>query len=429
MSEIETHIEKRLRFGKVYLSFLSVFSFNIGATQLTRKNILEILNKHHIDSFWEGKLKDDYEIAEKFLLPKNFHSEFLRVSLGEFKIIGYPFIKLSNTEYLPVQVIFTIYPKLKIASLLCSINILDSNVDDIIFLSQTFSGGRHLFQAILPDYICLDSQLICSHDIIAAYVKLLRDSFSASFVNAPFFFSKCIEIGEIANPKIERPGKILNNFPQQLYGLMTSDEGWRFVPKEVATEKLKNKWRTRNFLYVLIFHRCVLFLNLHKSRCHIDYVNKQKETMLKYGQLLDKYFTFSPEIGGLNHGPLLLMEFTSIQHSYLDILSERLSLYQKKTIRQCLKCREELLDAIRKLSWIKMREISILGQLIEKSMLVTDRMESLKNILEELERALLIKYNQRTNLLIIILTLTSVLIAMCSFYCTNWSFIYGFFFK
>ena len=397
--------------------------------QVTLKKVHEILKKHHIDSCWEGKLKDDYEIAEKFLLPKNFHSELLRISLGEFKIKGYPFIKLSNTEYLPVQLIFTIYPNLKLASLLCSINVFNSNVDDVVFISQIFSGNRHLFQAILPDYICLNSQLICSHDIIAAYVKLLRDAFSARYVDAPFFFSRCIEVCEIAKPKIESPEKILSNYPPQLYGLMTSDEGWRFVPKDVATEKQEKKWRTRNFLYVLSFHRCVLLLNLHESKRHIDYVNKQKETMHKYGQLADKYFTFSPEIGGLNHGPLLLLEFTSIQHSYLDILSERLTLYQKRTIKQCLKSREELLEAIGKLSWMKIREISILGQLIEESMLVTNRMESLKSMLEELERALLIKYNQRTNLLIIILTLVSLLIAMCSFYCTNWNFFYGYFFK
>jgi hypothetical protein len=55
-----------------------------------------------------------------------------------------------------------------------------------------------------------------------------------------------------------------------------------------------------------------------------------------------------------------------------------------------------------------------LGKNIQEAMNVEKKFEEARKILEELERALIIKYNQRVNLRVLILTLISLSIGISS---------------
>lgn len=75
---------------------------------------------------------------------------------------------------------------------------------------------------------------------------------------------------------------------------------------------------------------------------------------------------------------------------------------------------EELSDALAKLSRIKIPEIAILEQYVQEAMKVTKRTEDARKTLEEIERTLVIKYNQKINLRILILTIVSIIIGIIS---------------
>ena len=220
----------------------------------------------------------------------------------------------------------------------------------------------------------------------------------------------CIEICGIANSKIADPNLILEEFPKQVYGLLARDEGWRFVPKETAKERLQNKWQTRDFVDSVAFDKSVVFFNLHRQR-YKEYQESQVQVREKYG--IPKETDPETRIAGLNGGPLLNLENAALQFFMIDQISKKFGIERKK-IKEIEEFRKELLDAMTDLSLVNqvIPEIDFLQKTILKAMGVPEAIKGLKSKLEEVESSLQLRYNQRFNTLIGYLTGVGVAIAI-----------------
>ncbi|AXB43793.1 hypothetical protein [Amycolatopsis albispora] len=92
--------------------------------------------------------------------------------------------------------------------------------------------------------------------------------------------------------------------PRPFYGLAHGDEGWRFVPREVARQSLGEAWGTRSFVAMYPVSAGIVCLN-NKGTV---YSAHQTELARRYFGKAEPYFELDTEIGGLDHGGLLVLE-------------------------------------------------------------------------------------------------------------------------
>jgi hypothetical protein len=125
---------------------------------------------------------------------------------------------------------------------------------------------------------------------------LLGDSIAE--VTSPLQFRIC----EL--PSLDRVPR--HDLEKAYYGIITGDEGWRFVPALHARESLKAKWQTREFAQVLAFGCSVLMLN--------DQTNtpaagaEENEFFDHWFSFHDRFFTHEFTTAGMAGGILWAVE-------------------------------------------------------------------------------------------------------------------------
>jgi len=407
-----------IRFSNAYFASLRIFRIATAEKKYKKKEMLcDALNKNGISAITDSNSLTDFNISETFLLPENITNKYYRLQLDSFALKFQSLHKnVSFAKEILIDSFLTVYPELDIGTIIFNLNIKECTADDIIFITQCFESSRFSFPAKLPKFAENKKNKSTIDEITKLYIKNISIAVGNNKQLKTMFESRCIEIQDIVDGDINDPREFITKYPQHIYGLLTSDEGWRFVPRDVAIKKTALRWRTRNFLYVIPFHRCVLLINFENGSFHKRYVKYQNILRSKYGYQLEKYFTFRPKIAGLNHGPLLILEIASIHYFLLELELNKIAQEKPKKLNELLRQREDLISALSKLSWIKIREMGILGQNIHETMLLSNKTDQLYKRLSEIESALNIKYNQKINFWITHLTVIGIVIALSGIY-------------
>lgn len=110
------------------------------------------------------------------------------------------------------------------------------------------------------------------------------------------------------------PGRAVDADPRPFYGLATSDEGWRFVPPEVAREALGQQWGTRTFVAAYAMANSIVCLNSKGT----EYTEHQRELALNLFGETEPYFEIDSPVGGLDHGMLFILERVLIRMALAD---------------------------------------------------------------------------------------------------------------
>ena len=382
----ESSAENLLEFNDVRLAFLSVFPFPDNKS-LTRKQAFETLKEKGIKAEWSIPYSTDFEIAEEFLLPKKITTQYFRLRLNDVKLSFAKILKERPTDIkLPTNVFLAIYPKVGVGILLFNMKLNQCNVDDLIFLQHSLSGRTRLNVVFSLPLAKSQEGDISLKRITQKYVNLILSAFGIAIKDPKILVATCVEIRSLSNFEINDPKELFENFPNQVYGLLLADEGWRFVPAEIAKARMQSEWRTRNFLSVVTFGYCVIVVNLEGKETHKKYLASQKQIRENYNHKVEEYFTYSPEIAGLNHGPLFMLENGSVQRFIIEQMVEQIIETEFRSIKETLNFRENLLDALSKLSYTKIPEIGLLGQNVQDAMRISKGTEELKKKLEEVER-------------------------------------------
>jgi len=397
-----------IRFTCAYLAFLNTFDLEIDK-DINWDAAVEKLKAKSIDQHLK-----DFETAGKFLLSEGIRQQYFRLRIDGFSI-SLPHLDedCSINSKIEVDTFLTIYREFGIGTLLFNVHLENCTVDGLIFLIRCFQD-RFKVHVDGPDFIRLDSNNIFIGNILVEYRDKISAAFGSEQETPHIFKSRCVEIRGLSSSEIQDPQSLLDRFPRQMYGLLTADEGWRFVPEDVATERTNMKWRTRDFFCAVPWSLCVLLIDLAGGDAHRKYIESQNLLCNKFGYPIEEYFTFKPRIAGLNHGPLLNLEIASVQYYMLDRVLSKVAESKSKSIRGFLAQREELIKALSKLAQVKIQEVGILGQNIGRTMGLANRIEEVTQRLEEIERTLIIKYNQRINYLMLILTVFGIIFAIFS---------------
>lgn len=400
-----------IKFTCAYLSFLNTFALETNK-DINRHEAVEKLKNKGVEAKSIDKHLKDFETAEKFLLSEGIRQQFFRLSIGGFIVsLAQKDEKCPVNSQIEVDVFLTIYREFGIGALLFNVHLENYTVDRLVFLIQCFQD-RFKIHVKGPNVIKLHSNNIFIGNILVEYVKKISAAFGLEPETPHIFKSRCVEIRGLSNSEIPDAQGLLDRFPRQIYGLLTTDEGWRSVPENVAIERTNMKWRTRNFFCAVPWRLCVLFINLTGGDTHRKYLEYQNLLCNKFGYPIEEYHKSTPTIAGLNHGPLLNLEIASIQYYMLDRVLSKVTKSKRKGIRGFLAQREELIKALSKLAQVKIQEIGILGQNIGKTMGIENKIEEVTKRLEETERTLDIKYNKRINLLMIILAILGLIFAV-----------------
>ncbi len=110
------------------------------------------------------------------------------------------------------------------------------------------------------------------------------------------------------------PSAAVAHDPRPYYGLATGDEGWRFVPHDVAREALGPSWGTRTFVAAYTMATGIICLNAKGD----EYVDHQHELAVRRFGAPEPYFGIDSDIAGLDHGMLFILERVLIRMALAD---------------------------------------------------------------------------------------------------------------
>lgn len=409
-TKIKTDVEP-LFFPESYIALL--YTFNIIIPH--EKDFGEIrhnLRKRGLKVSSDDRHSTDFKIVEDFLFPLQINQERLRFKIDDL-VISCPNYDESCLLGEPIcgELFFVIYQKLQMGVLILNLKLNRSSVDDLIFLRQSLFN-RNVFNVVSALLSSGQNNKLSIKQVFEKYAERVSLCFSYDVDKKNVVFSSLIEIRQVKNFNLSDPDNLIDLFPIQVYGLLTSDEGWRFVPEKIARNRVNKRWRTRDFLTVISLDNSVLVVNLSNSKRYLDYAESQKSLRITYGYEAEDYFKLNPQIAGLNHGPLLSLEICSVMRLLLDIYLQPGRQSYPKEIKDFIKERKKILDILTKLSAIDIREIGYMEQMIRKSLQIEKDVQFLNEKLEILERSLLIEYNKKINFKLILMSFLGLIVAV-----------------
>ncbi len=203
------------------------------------------------------------------------------------------------------------------------------------------------------------------------------------------------------------------------YGMLTGDEGWSHVPAELARTRMDSSWTSRDFVKVIVFANNYVLLNLNRNKTHAHYMEVEHGFADHYWGALNPYFTLDAETAGVNHGVFFSVETGMIIKTTTDrLLNSRPDLTKKTGVfirDEIIRNKKYRADMIRTLNKVEMVNISELGELdtlIVQSLGATQRVESIRYLLELLESDLDLMYQTSTNRFVNLLTVLGLLFAL-----------------
>ena len=100
----------------------------------------------------------------------------------------------------------------------------------------------------------------------------------------------------------ERLEDLLRDNAQAIYGMMTGDEGYDYVPMELVNDRLNNRWGSRDFFSAIAFRNNFLLFHLVNGSRADQYRAYQKEFGTAHYGGPNPYFLMDAKTGGVNHG-------------------------------------------------------------------------------------------------------------------------------
>jgi hypothetical protein len=413
--------EPAIRLAQTQIAFLRTFELSIP-DKTTQQIAINKFIREGVNAFTEDKNLADFETAESFFYSVEARSEFFRIGLPGFKARLTRFLeKPSKDSELEANTILTVYPKYNVGVFLLNFYTEGFTVDEIIFLAQCVESHNFKLKVETPDFIQLDSGEAYLEDVMHAYMRTASSVLGAKNPTMEASRSRCVEINGLVENLSINPQRLYEEHPREIYGMITCDEGWRFVPETVAREKTRTQWSTRDFLTTISLGISTLAIHCDKGERAEQYKDSQQSLRKAFGYPIEGYFAFEPRIAGLNHGLLLMVETAAIHFFLLDQVLKKTMVSEIKSIRFLLNQQEALVETLNKLQRLRIPEVGTLEQNIRDSMGVELKISEVRQRIEDVERILSVRYNQRINNLMIVLTVLGIGIAVIELFFSSGS--------
>ncbi len=295
---------------RLLLSFVWALPLpDVGAV-IGRGKSLNLLHALHEDMEKEWSSVERFHISDNNQRPARW---LLTTENGRESPLT---ITSGRVHAAPCHILVSELPDCDVLSLILSINLSSRNmlvdrlaIDETISLIQSLDKGTEPDGAHdeLKSLTCASLKLTCHGPRVYSSARAAAIAALGQFISFPNLSGRlrrrgwCVEIRGLDG---RSPREDVETCPQPYYGLATGDEGWRFVPWELAQSCLAKPWSTRQFLAVYSVGAGVLCLN-NKDE---NYINLQGDLGLGRFGKREPYFGINSNIAGLDHGPLLVLE-------------------------------------------------------------------------------------------------------------------------
>lgn len=248
-------------------------------------------------------------------------------------IVNLPALSIANPHdprlSIPIDVYLSIFPDNDMGLLFFNLKLgmenrliahcigkKDLSTDDLIFIIHSLFEDRFEVNIHIPGYlkelgINDGNHKMC--DVAGKFIEFVLKSFGNRDNQLQEYRQpikkRILEIRDSGDGlNLENPEHVFNRYPEQIYGLMVGDEGWRFVPKEFSEARIRETWGSRDFVSVLASSNGILLLNFRNTDHYDNYVKWQRELREIYQKKVENYFNFNYDVSGLEHGAFLCLE-------------------------------------------------------------------------------------------------------------------------
>ncbi|MBE6688286.1 MAG: hypothetical protein E7588_03290 [Ruminococcaceae bacterium] len=338
----------------------------------------------------------DLSVAENFLHGGMQTYDVCRVFLTEHKP------KNMKEEGISDWITMIAYfPELNIVALSFHYSLKNTDTDNIIKLRQ--SGGIKQYDFGFGKMSCY---------------QLAEDICSALGITAERSeYSTLCEITKIGNYQTAQ--SLEEAEKKRLYGFITGDEGYEFVSDNLASDRLKLSWSSRDFMRIYAFGQSFLFINLIGTKRHNEYIEHQKEYGVNAYGAVNPYFLMGECPLTVNHGILFSVEFAMTLKALVNnVLSYQSKFYKKKKIFFFLRMgktrdlRRKIIMVLEKVERAEISEIGQLSAMLLESQHIAPIVEQVKDLLEMLESDLELAHSEFNNVLVFILTVVGLVLAL-----------------
>ena len=377
--------------GKI--SFMQFYSMR---SREDTESLLSALKGTTVPGEVPQELKDVYT-AEGFLFGGGLHFPAKRFIPGKYDI---------SFGELPVSashVIVSVYPDSYICQITVCLTLTGADPRDIIWLHQIQTSPAAAFS--------VNGEIMSIPALCENILSGLGQGGTPRASN-----SIIIEINRMGDR--EEAGGLSGDDCRLLYGMLSGDEGWRYVPEAMARERISRSWTSRSFVRAVAFEANFLILNLNRSASYRKYIETQHSfSDPRYGGL-NEYFTMDPATAGIAHGFFFSVETGMLIRTITDRLMDRRPDISKPTgiiisdeIRRNKRYRAEMIRTLSRVQKLDISELGELDALVIGGLSVSNRIESLRHLLDLLEGDLDLMYQTSTNRLVNILTAIGLILA------------------
>ena len=401
MTQYNIHGDNFTFDGKTsYILYFSLFEESVAAQRML--TLEADFKKAFPDAFYEDAdhpIFRDFKIAQDFLHGAGLPFECWRVLLCDVPVT------MEKASVHRLQILFTAFPEINIGKLTFNLQFTDTPTSQMVYLHHCNSNGAKLYfetgQALsvkeIYDQILHKLQFYGKHGQVAHLIEINRFGDMEDVVH------------------------IMHNEKRRLYGMISGDEGWNHIPEELAEERIKADWSSRDFVEFITFGSNFLLLNLVNSPAAQRYRDNQTSFGGTYYGGMNPYFALNADIAGVNHGIIfsveLVMAIKTIAHRILEFQA---SFQKSKTgdfsndIRRTKDYRRELISTLNRVENIDMTELGELEKVILTSQQITPIIDKIKYLLELLESELDLMYQTRTNTIANIIAVLGLILTVGS---------------
>ena len=297
-------------------------------------------------------------------------------------------------------VVLSFFEEFGIMSVSFHYSLRDTSTDKLIALRQFGANKKYKF----THDSCSCSDLAEKVSLSLGFSKRVESSFLCEITK----FGDYTDISEIEK-----------NEACRLYGILSGDEGYAFVPEHILRERLANSWGSRDFIRLYASRQTFLFINMLNCPRHDDYLKREEEFGARTYGACDPYFYIGECPLTVNHGILFSVEFvmilkvmvTGVLAFQTEHRKKKFSSYYRK-ISETRELRRKIIKVLEKVEHIEISEIGELSAMLLVSQHIAPTVEHVKYLLELLEADLTLTYSEINNFMIMLLTVIGVLLAM-----------------
>jgi len=357
---------------------------------------------------YRRKVLEDLETSRSFLYGAGLHFPARRY-LPEFPDL---YLKSHSVPILHSHVMLSVYPDASACQVTVCLELGETPVRDFIYLHQIQCSEGVKFIA--------GAESVSVPEICRRVLE--RYGLRGALGPDTAILTELNTLGDC-----DGTDNLTDSEARCVYGVLSGDEGWRYVPVSLAKSRLENGWGSRDFALVTAFSGNFALLNFNRGAAYRNYLEQQHGFADHYWGGLNPYFTMDAATAGVNHGVFFSVEagmlVKTITDHFIDSRQEirhRTGGYLRKEIKQNKHYRAEMIRTMNRLEKVNITELGELDTLVMRSLDTDNRMESIRDLLELLESDLDLMYQTSTNRMVNMLTVLGLILAVAQVLLAIW---------